>query len=126
MCSAMQGRDHGIRYHTLHDNKYIRYFTGHTERVTGLCLCPSTDLFISSSEVSNAQPSLQVSCLSVGLHPMQADLLLTQRDMAAAVPPGIAQQHSIWAVWHHQVSDEILLPKRLGGGHPIYSRYTKA
>ncbi|CAL5218819.1 g548 [Coccomyxa viridis] len=48
--TSTKGRDHGIRYHTLHDNKYIRYFTGHTERVTGLCICPSTDLFISSSE----------------------------------------------------------------------------
>ena len=50
----LQGRDHGIRYHSLHDNKYIRYFTGHTERVTGLCLSPSTDLFLSSGEVGSA------------------------------------------------------------------------
>ncbi len=72
----MQGKDHGIRYHTLHDNKYIRYFNGHTERVTGLCICPSTDLFISSSEVSNAHSSLLLSCLPVRLYPVHADLLL--------------------------------------------------
>ena len=109
MYGVMQGRDHGIRYHTLHDNKYIRYFTGHTERVTGLCLCPSTDLFISSSEVSKARSSLQVSCLSVGLHPMHGNLLFSQRDMAAAAPDGVAQHNSIRANWH---SAEIVSGKR--------------
>ena len=66
MQCILQGRDHGIRYHSLHDNKYIRYFTGHTERVTGLCLSPSTDLFLSSGEVGSAPthaPCHVVYCL---------------------------------------------------------------
>ena len=57
-CLSSQGRDHGIRYHTMHDNKYIRYFTGHTELVTALCLCPLTDLFLSSGEVGSCLPAL--------------------------------------------------------------------
>lgn len=47
----LQGADHKIRYQTLHDNKYIRYFTGHTERVTGLCLSPKNDMFLSAAWV---------------------------------------------------------------------------
>ncbi len=72
----MQGRDHGIRYHTLHDNKYIRYFTGHTERVIGLCICPSTDLFISSSEVSKGPSGHPLSCLPIRAQHVHATLLL--------------------------------------------------
>ena len=66
---TLQGRDNGIRYHSLHDNKYIRYFTGHTERVTGLCLSPSTDLFLSSGEVGCAQLMLLVTCHAACLTP---------------------------------------------------------
>ncbi|EIE25790.1 histone H3 methyltransferase complex and RNA cleavage factor II complex, subunit SWD2 [Coccomyxa subellipsoidea C-169] len=46
---CLQGSDHKIRYQTMHDNKYIRYFSGHTERVTGLCLSPKNDMFLSAS-----------------------------------------------------------------------------
>jgi COMPASS component SWD2 len=36
-----------IRYLSLHDNKYLRYFRGHTKRVTQLLLNPLNDAFIS-------------------------------------------------------------------------------
>lgn len=38
-----------IRYQSLHDNKYIRYFTGHTKRVVCLNMSPVDDSFISGS-----------------------------------------------------------------------------
>jgi len=41
--------DDGIRYLSTHDNSYIRYFRGHTGRVTSLSLCPSNDTFLSAS-----------------------------------------------------------------------------
>ncbi|KAJ9618938.1 hypothetical protein H2203_008754 [Taxawa tesnikishii (nom. ined.)] len=41
--------DDGIRYLSTHDNSYIRYFRGHTGRVTSLTLCPSNDTFLSAS-----------------------------------------------------------------------------
>jgi len=41
--------DDTIRYLSLHDNKYIRYFPGHTKKVTCLCMSPADDLFISGS-----------------------------------------------------------------------------
>lgn len=49
--AAVQGVDHKIRYQTLHDNKYIRYFGGHSEQVTGLCLSPKNDMFLSAGQV---------------------------------------------------------------------------
>ena len=38
-----------IRYLSLHDNQYLRYFSGHQKRVTSLDLCPVNDMFISAS-----------------------------------------------------------------------------
>ncbi|KAF2453215.1 WD repeat-containing protein 82 [Lineolata rhizophorae] len=41
--------DDGIRYLSTHDNNYIRYFRGHTARVTSLALSPSSDQFLSAA-----------------------------------------------------------------------------
>lgn len=41
--------DDGIRYLSMHDNSFIRYFRGHTGRVTSLALSPSGDHFLSAS-----------------------------------------------------------------------------
>ncbi|CAK4030013.1 WD repeat [Lecanosticta acicola] len=41
--------DDGIRYLSMHDNSFIRYFKGHTARVTNLTLNPSSDQFMSAS-----------------------------------------------------------------------------
>jgi COMPASS component SWD2 len=38
-----------IRYLSLHDNKYLRYFPGHTRPVTTLCMSPTDDTFLSGS-----------------------------------------------------------------------------
>lgn len=47
--------DDGIRYLATHDNSYIRYFKGHTGRVTSLSLCPSADTFLSASQDGTAK-----------------------------------------------------------------------
>jgi COMPASS component SWD2 len=41
--------DDTIRYLSTHDNSYIRYFKGHTDTVTSISLCPSSDTFLSCS-----------------------------------------------------------------------------
>lgn len=41
--------DNTIRYLSLHDNKYLRYFQGHTKKVVTLCMSPLDDLFLSGS-----------------------------------------------------------------------------
>lgn len=38
-----------IRFLSTHDNQFIRYFKGHTDTVTSIALCPSSDSFISCS-----------------------------------------------------------------------------
>ena len=41
--------DHGIRYLSLHDNRYLRFFKGHTDRVVALEMSPKEDTFASAS-----------------------------------------------------------------------------
>eukprot|EP00111_Clytia_hemisphaerica_P018086 TCONS_00053506-protein len=41
--------DDTIRYLSLHDNKYLRYFSGHTKTVVSLHMSPVDDSFISGS-----------------------------------------------------------------------------
>lgn len=41
--------DDGIRYLSMHDNSFIRYFKGHTDKVTCLTMSPSNDNFLSAS-----------------------------------------------------------------------------
>ena len=38
-----------IRYLSFHDNSYIRYFKGHSKKVTSLEMSPVNDLFMSAS-----------------------------------------------------------------------------
>merc|ERR1711976_1140413 len=42
--------DDALRYQSMHDNKYIRYFQGHTDKVVSLCMSPIDDTFFSSSK----------------------------------------------------------------------------
>lgn len=46
---ASTKEDDAIRYLSIYDNKYLRYFKGHTKKVTGLKMSPQDDTFLSSS-----------------------------------------------------------------------------
>ena len=48
--SRNEVKDHAIRYHSLFDNRYLRYYKGHNERVTDLKMHPIDDLFMTASE----------------------------------------------------------------------------
>ncbi|RHZ25248.1 hypothetical protein DYB31_008591 [Aphanomyces astaci] len=41
--------DHAIRYHSVYDNKFLRYFSGHTKKVTSLMMHPTADEFLTAS-----------------------------------------------------------------------------
>ena len=41
--------DDAIRYMSFHDNKFLRYFKGHTKKVVGLEMSPQDDTFLSAS-----------------------------------------------------------------------------
>ena len=49
ICASKNGWDESIRYLSLHDNKYLRYFKGHRDRVVSLVMAPLSDQFISGS-----------------------------------------------------------------------------
>ncbi|KAH9989024.1 WD40-repeat-containing domain protein [Russula vinacea] len=46
---ASTKEDDTIRYHSLHDNKYLMYFRGHSQRVISLEMSPVDDGFMSGS-----------------------------------------------------------------------------
>ncbi|XP_038997579.1 protein ANTHESIS POMOTING FACTOR 1 isoform X1 [Hibiscus syriacus] len=47
--SSKNGWDESLRLLSLHDNKYLRYFKGHHDRVVSLSLCSRNESFISGS-----------------------------------------------------------------------------
>ncbi|KAJ6851506.1 WD repeat-containing protein 82-B isoform X1 [Iris pallida] len=47
--SSKNGWDESLRLLSLNDNKYLRYFKGHHDRVVSLSLCPRKDYFVSGS-----------------------------------------------------------------------------
>jgi COMPASS component SWD2 len=48
LCSSTKGEP-AIRYLSLHDNAYLRYFCGHESRVTALEMSPLNDTFMSGA-----------------------------------------------------------------------------
>ncbi|WFD31178.1 hypothetical protein MSPP1_002212 [Malassezia sp. CBS 17886] len=46
---ASTKEDDTIRYHSLHDNKYLQYFRGHKRRVVSLEMSPVDDTFLSGA-----------------------------------------------------------------------------
>lgn len=69
--------DHAVRHHSLHDNKYIRYFQGHQSRVSSLQMSPANETFLSAAvnesvrlydlRAANAQ-----ACMVIEGHPLVA------------------------------------------------------
>ncbi|CAM6097506.1 unnamed protein product [Calypogeia fissa] len=47
--SSKNGWDESLRYLSLYDNRYLRYFKGHRDRVVSLCMSPKNDSFMSGS-----------------------------------------------------------------------------
>ncbi|CAN4078754.1 unnamed protein product [Withania somnifera] len=47
--SSKNGWDESLRLLSLHDNKYLRYFKGHRDRVVSLSLCYKKEYFVSGS-----------------------------------------------------------------------------
>eukprot|EP00727_Mastigamoeba_balamuthi_P008891 m51a1_g4624 putative wd repeat-containing protein 82-like (450) ;mRNA; r:312107-314398 len=49
ICASKNGWDESLRYLSLHDNTYLRYFKGHRDRVVSLAMSPIDDTFVSAS-----------------------------------------------------------------------------
>ena len=48
--SAQPQKDHALRYHSLHDNTYLRYFVGHADQVVSVAMSAKTDQFLSAAK----------------------------------------------------------------------------
>jgi len=49
ICASKNGWDESLRYLSLYDNRYLRYFKGHRDRVVSLAMCPINDMFLSGA-----------------------------------------------------------------------------
>eukprot|EP01102_Stenamoeba_stenopodia_P019490 TRINITY_DN7377_c0_g1_i1.p1 TRINITY_DN7377_c0_g1~~TRINITY_DN7377_c0_g1_i1.p1 ORF type:complete len:325 (+),score=43.44 TRINITY_DN7377_c0_g1_i1:275-1249(+) len=49
ICASKNGWDESLRYLSLHDNRYLRYFKGHRNKVVSLAMSPLDDSFISGA-----------------------------------------------------------------------------
>ena len=49
LCASANGWDETLRYWSLHDNAFLRYFRGHRLRVHSLAVSPVNDAFLSGS-----------------------------------------------------------------------------
>jgi len=49
VCASNNGWDQTLRYWSLHDNSYLRYFKGHRDKVTSIAMSPLDDTFLSAS-----------------------------------------------------------------------------
>ncbi|KAK9787371.1 hypothetical protein WJX73_005201 [Symbiochloris irregularis] len=47
--ASTRGSEHYVRYLSMHENNYLRYFRGHSARVTSLSMSPRSDLFLSAA-----------------------------------------------------------------------------
>ncbi|CAM9675200.1 unnamed protein product [Ectocarpus sp. 4 AP-2014] len=47
--SDADGADHAVRYLSLYDNRFLRFFTGHTDKVVSIAMSPTDDHFMTGS-----------------------------------------------------------------------------
>lgn len=48
--SDADGADHHVRYLSLYDNRFLRFYKGHTEKVVSIAMSPTDDHFMTGSE----------------------------------------------------------------------------
>lgn len=47
--SDAPGVDHAVRYLSLYDNRFLRFFNGHTDKVVSIAMSPTDDHFMTGS-----------------------------------------------------------------------------
>ena len=48
--SDADGADHHVRYLSLYDNRFLRFYKGHTDKVVSIAMSPTDDHFMTGSE----------------------------------------------------------------------------
>ncbi|PSN66078.1 WD repeat-containing protein 82 [Corynespora cassiicola Philippines] len=87
--------DDTIRFLSTHDNSYIRYFKGHTDTVTSIALCPSSDKFISCSRDNTVRLWDLQSTNYQGLLRLHAPYLATYDPSATVIAIASPPTHSV-------------------------------
>lgn len=87
--------DDTIRFLSTHDNSYIRYFRGHTDTVTSIALCPSSDTFLSCSRDNTVRLWNLSSNHCQGQLKLHAPYLATYDPSATVIAIASPPTHSI-------------------------------
>lgn len=48
--SDADGADHHVRYLSLYDNRFLRFYKGHTDKVVSIAMSPTDDHFMTGSQ----------------------------------------------------------------------------
>eukprot|EP00527_Entomoneis_sp_CCMP2396_P003674 CAMPEP_0198139168 /NCGR_PEP_ID=MMETSP1443-20131203/2506_1 /TAXON_ID=186043 /ORGANISM="Entomoneis sp., Strain CCMP2396" /LENGTH=363 /DNA_ID=CAMNT_0043801217 /DNA_START=102 /DNA_END=1193 /DNA_ORIENTATION=+ len=103
-----------VNYMSVHDNKILRKFRGHTDRVNSLSICPENDSFLSASNDRTVRlwTLQQAGCLAECALPgdSDADSPLTVFDSTGM----------IFCVTASQRSSNNHLQQQQGGGHYLH------
>lgn len=119
--------DDTIRFLSTHDNSYIRYFKGHTDTVTSIALCPSTDTFLSASRDNTVRLWDLKSNHYQGMLTLHAPFLATYDPSATVIAIASPPTHSLllydvrnydkppFATWDLQEIEQRFLAPNGGG-----------
>ncbi|KAG2485007.1 hypothetical protein HYH03_016210 [Edaphochlamys debaryana] len=90
---------HALRYHSLHNNQYLRYFHGHTAQVNSLCMSPKNDTFVSAAQdktvrLWDVRTNICQGCLTV---PGNPSATIDQQGLvfAVAVESGVVKLYDL-------------------------------
>ena len=84
-----------IRYLSVHDNTFIRYFKGHQDTVTNISLCPANDTFISCSRDNTVRIWDLRSQYHQGMLKLHAPYLAAYDPSASVIAIASPPTHSI-------------------------------
>jgi WD40 repeat protein len=98
-----------IRYMSLHDNKYLKYFKGHTDRVVALEMSPTEDMFLSAAldntvcfwDFKQNTPTVRKTLISRTSFTQKVTLLSVMKQRLASIhfyPIIIQRQQSMFSV----------------------------
>ena len=94
-----------IRYMCMHDNRYLRYFKGHTDKVTSISMSPTDDYFLSASldrticlwSLNSPNPVARIKL------PNEVSNPIVQYDPSGLVFGVQVQAHDAYGGMHHEL-----------------------
>jgi len=103
LMTSERARASDVRYLSLHDNQYLRYFVGHSGRVNSIAMSPVRDTFVSGSsadqtvclwDLRTEHPTHRVS-LPQGCKDVQVCMSAEGAVLMAMAQDAVSRQHHI-------------------------------